>query len=141
MVAWCFAQTLSFPLNDYDSINERNLSHFIISNKGLKSQAWNHLLYTNYQLLKQANTQQMGSLIGNTQFGNFMIFMPLRFYKEINFGHCEAPKMPFWPFEQLWILSLWEFLTFSSIRLQKNQNSMPPKLLNGSFWPCEMSQT
>ena len=34
----------------------------------------------------------LGSLIGNTQCGNFRIFVPLRFLCETNFGHFEAPK-------------------------------------------------
>ena len=42
-------------------------------------------------------------------------FSASQILRENNFGHFEAPKLPFWPFGQLWILSFWIFLTFSRV--------------------------
>ena len=38
------------------------------------------------------NLTDLGNLIGNTLGGNFRIFLHLRFYVKIYFGHFEAPK-------------------------------------------------
>ena len=58
-------------------------------------------------------------------------FLPLRFYVKL-IWKCQ--KLPFYyPFEQLWILNFWEFLSFSSMKFPKNQNSNPPKLLKWIF--------
>ena len=77
----------------------------------------------------------LGRLIGKTQCCNFRIL------REINFCHFEAQKMPFWPFEQHWMLNFWELLTFLMWKFSRDQNSKSPKLFkNGSFWPSEISQ-
>ena len=50
----------------------------------------------------------------------FQDFFATQILREINFGHLEAPKkLPFWPFEQLWMLNFWKLLTFSSVIFQK----------------------
>ena len=44
-------------------------------------------------------------------------------------------KLPFWPYEQLWILNFRMLLTISSVKFQKkNQNSNSPKWLKWQFW-------
>ena len=56
----------------------------------------------------------LGSLIGNTQCGNIRILLPLnRFYVKTIMVISKPQKLPFWPFEQLWILNFWELLTYS----------------------------
>ena len=54
----------------------------------------------------------LGSLIGNTQCQNFRIFVLLRFYVKSILVILKQQKLPFWWFEQLWILNLWKLLTF-----------------------------
>jgi len=52
------------------------------------------------------------SLILYGQYGNFRIFMLLRFYVKSILVIMKPQKLPFWPFEQIWIFNFWIFLTF-----------------------------
>ena len=61
----------------------------------------------------------LGSLIRNTQCGNFRIFLLLRFYVKSILINFKARKLPFWPFRQLWILNFWESLTFSKVKFSQ----------------------
>ena len=72
----------------------------------------------------------LGSLIGNTQCGNFGIFMPLRFFKWNQFWSKTAiliiwAALDFKIFWKFWQLQVWNF--------SKSQNSKPPKLLEWQF--------
>ena len=81
---------------------------------------WKFRIFLSLMILHKINLGKctdLGSLIGNTQCGNF------RIWHEINFGHFEPLKLPFWPFEQLWILNFWQLLTFSSVKFVKNVKS------------------
>ena len=95
--------------------------------------SWRTITYCN-----TCPTTDLGSLIGNTQCGNFRIFLLLRNYvHRINFGHFEAPKTAV-----LTILAAlnFEFLDIFDIfncEIPKNLNSKLPK--NGNFWPSEIS--
>ena len=62
--------------------------------------SWRTITYCN-----TCPTTDLGSLIGNTQCGNFRIFLPLRFSVE----------------SVLVILNFCTFLTFSSVKFQKIQ--------------------
>ena len=42
---------------------------------------------------KIIDSTDLGSLIGNTQCGNFRIFLLVRFLREIRFGHYEPLKI------------------------------------------------
>ena len=75
----------------------------------------------------------LGILIGNTQHGSFRIFLPLRFYVKSILGILKPQKLPFWPFEQLWILHFGNFWHFQGWNFSKNQNSKPSKLFKGLF--------
>ena len=66
---------------------------------------------------RQVCSTDLGSLIGNTQCGYFRIFVQLRFYVKSILVIVKPQKMPFRPFEQLWILTFWELLTFSRVKL------------------------
>ena len=46
----------------------------------------------------------------------FQDFLLLRFYVKLILVILKPSKMPFWPFEQLWILHFWEFVTLSSVK-------------------------
>ena len=53
------------------------------------------------------NSTDLGSLIWNLGIHNveFHDFSTSQILREINFGHFEAQKLPFWPLEQIWILN------------------------------------
>ena len=51
-----------------------------------------------------------------SQCGNLRIFLPLWFYVKSILVILKPQKLPFWPFEQLWILNFWELLTFLSVK-------------------------
>jgi len=83
----------------------------------------------------------LGSLIGYRQCGNFRIFLLLRFYVKSFLVILRPKKLPFWLFEQLWILNFWRLLyifkseIFQKIKILSLQNDK-----NDSFWPSEISQ-
>ena len=52
----------------------------------------------------------------NSQYVNFRIFLPFTFHVESILVILKHQKLPFWPFEQLWNLIFWEFLTFPSVK-------------------------
>ena len=73
---------------------------FLSSSKG-----WNCF----YKIVKETRISlfvctDLGSLIGNTQCGNYRIFVATQSLREINFGHFEAPKTA--------ILTIWADLNF-----------------------------
>ena len=67
----------------------------------------------------------------------FRIFLPLRFYVKSILVILKPQKLPFWLFEQLWVLNLWIFLTFSSVKFPKVPHSLPRKWLIWQFWPSD----
>ena len=66
----------------------------------------------------------LDSLIRNTQCGNLKRFLLLRFTER---------KLPFWPFEQLWISIFFENWHFQVCNISKNENLEPSKLLKRQF--------
>ena len=76
----------------------------------------------------------LGSLIRNTQCGNFRIFLLLRFYVKSILIILKSQKLPFMPFEQPWILNFRNFWHFQVWIFSKNQNSKPSKLLKQQFF-------
>ena len=75
------------------------------------------------------SSTDLGSIIGNTQCGNFRIFLLSRFYVKLILVILKPQKLLFRPFEQLSILNFWELLTFSSVKFLKTQHSSPPWLV------------
>ena len=73
----------------------------------------------------------LGSLIGNTQFGKFMIFLPTRFYVKSIMVILNPPKTAIltnWAalnFDSFWHFQVWNF--------SKNQYAKPPKWLKWQF--------
>ena len=53
----------------------------------------------------------------NLEYTGFF-YVPLRFYVKSSLVILifEAPKLPFWTIEQLWILIFWELMTSSSVQ-------------------------
>ena len=80
-----------------------------------------------------SGTTDLGSLIGNTQCGNFRIFLPLKSYVKSILVILKLEKLTFWPYDRIWILDFWIFLKFSSMKFRNNQNSKLPKLLKWQF--------
>ena len=81
-------------------------------------------------LCKYIHTTDLGSLIGNTQCGNFRIFLPLRFYVKLILVILKPQKTA--------ILTIWATLRFEFLgtcwyfqvwNVSKNQNSNFSKLL------------
>ena len=66
------------------------------------------------------NFTDLGSLIGNTQCGYFRTFLPLRFYAKSILVNLKPPKVPFSPFEQLWmgIVDIFKSKFFPKIKIQ-----------------------
>ena len=85
-------------------------------------------------------TYRPGQLNWEYTMWKFQNIFALRFYVKLTLIMLKAQKLPFWPFGQLWILKFWEFLTFSSVKFPKNQNSKPPKWLKWQFLPSDISQ-
>ena len=74
------------------------------------------------------------SYYSNFTMRTFQEFSATQMLREINFGHSEAPKkLPLWPYDQVWFLNFWIFLTFLSVKFPISQNSKPPKLLKWQF--------
>ena len=59
----------------------------------------------------------------------FQDFSATQILCEINFGHFEATNVAIFPFEQLWILNFWEFLTFSSVKFFQNSKFKASKIV------------
>ena len=88
---------------------------FLSSSKG-----WNCF----YKIVKETRISlfvctDLGSLIGNTQCGNFRIFVATQSLREINFGHFEAPKTA--------ILTIWADLNFKFLDIFDIFNREIPK--------------
>ena len=83
---------------------------------------WNHFWsFSNYF----DNNTDLG--IHNVKFSWF--FLPYRFYVTSIWVILKLQKLSLLPFQQLWILTFWKFLTLQSVKLPKNQNSKLPKWL------------
>ena len=89
--------------------------------------------YHSIQIVKKIT--ELGSLIGNTQCGNFRTFLPpLRIYeksilvilkpKYSHFDHLSSPES--WIFGSVWHFQVWN--------LCQNQNSKPSRLVKQKFW-------
>ena len=78
----------------------------------------------------------LGSLIGNHNVD--MIFLPLRFYVKSILFILKLQTLPFWPYEQLWILNFWIFFKYQMWNSQNINNQQPPKLLQ---WASEITKT
>ena len=65
----------------------------------------NNLHEKNPQFQEVRICTNLGSLIGNTQCGKITIFQPLRFYVKSILVILKLQKLPFGPFEKLWILN------------------------------------
>ena len=63
----------------------------------------------------------LGSLIGNTQCGNFRIYLPQIILLETNFVHFEAPKTS--------ILTIWADLNFEFLNIFENSKSKASKIV------------
>ena len=60
---------------------------------------WFVELARNFHPVSFSNTTtDLGSLIGNTQCGNFRIHLPLRFCVKSTLSLFKPQKLPFWPF-------------------------------------------
>ena len=100
--------------------------------------AFNAVLPTIWLLSKLPICTDLGSLIGKTQCGNFRNFLPLRFYVKSNLVMLKPKKLPFWPFDQLWILNNFDIFKceiFLKIEIESLQNCW-----NGRFSLSETSQ-
>ena len=73
----------------------------------------------------------LGSLIKNTQGGNFRISLPLRFYVSLNFLFDHLCRSEICIFRSFWPFQMWNSTKKSKFKA--------PKLLNVSFWPSEIS--
>ena len=70
----------------------------------------------------------------NILFGNFRIFLPLRFYVKSILVILKPQELPFWPFKSssdLW--NFWEFVIFPSVKWPKTHNSNPPHWVKQQF--------
>ena len=83
----------------------------------------------------------LGSLIRNIHCENFRIFLPLRFYVKSILVLVKPKKLLFEPFEQLWILNLWNFFYFFECEIILRYKIQSLQIAqDGSFWPSEISQ-
>ena len=63
----------------------------------------------------------------------FQDFSATQILREINFGPFEAQKLPFWPFEQVWILNFWAFWYFQLWNVYKKSIFEASKIVKMQF--------